>query len=77
MNGNSMEDRLIHLIKAIQQHAKFDHPVEPFEILETHISYILLTGPYAYKFKKPVNLGFLDFSTLGSRKFYCDEEIRL
>ncbi len=45
--------------------------------METHISWVILTGPYAYKIKKPVNLGFLDFSTLEKRHFYCREELRL
>jgi aminoglycoside phosphotransferase family enzyme/predicted kinase len=45
--------------------------------METHISWIILTGEYAYKLKKPVNLGFLDFSTLEQRHFFCEEEIRL
>jgi aminoglycoside phosphotransferase family enzyme/predicted kinase len=55
----------------------FDHPVVEIELLETHISWIILTGEYAYKIKKPVNLGFLDFSTLEKRRYYCNEEIRL
>lgn len=46
-------------------------------LLETHISWVLLAGRYAYKIKKAVNLGFLDFSSLQARKFYCEEEIRL
>lgn len=46
-------------------------------LLETHISWVLLAGRYAYKIKKAVNLGFLDFSTLQARHFYCKEEIRL
>jgi aminoglycoside phosphotransferase family enzyme/predicted kinase len=46
-------------------------------VLETHISYVLLTGTYAYKIKKAVKLPFLDFSTLPLRKEYCDEELRL
>jgi aminoglycoside phosphotransferase family enzyme/predicted kinase len=46
-------------------------------MLQTHISCILLAGDYAYKIKKPVNLGFLDFSTLAARRFYCEEELRL
>jgi len=70
-------DRLYNLVWSIREQARFDHPVSAFDLIETHISYILLTGPYAYKFKKPVNLGFLDFSTLEKRKFYCEEEIRL
>ncbi len=44
---------------------------------ETHISWVLLTGRDAYKIKKSVDLGFLDFSTLALRRFYCDEELRL
>lgn len=70
-------DRLFLLIDSIRERALFNHPVSAFKVIETHISYILLTGRYAYKFKKPVNLGFLDFSTLEKRKFYCEEEIRL
>ncbi|MET0082631.1 MAG: AAA family ATPase [Sedimenticola sp.] len=45
--------------------------------IETHISTVLLAGEYAYKIKKPLDLGFLDFSTLERRKFCCQEEIRL
>jgi aminoglycoside phosphotransferase family enzyme/predicted kinase len=46
-------------------------------LIETHISHVLLTGRYAYKVKKAVGLGFLDFRTLEARKFYCNEELRL
>ncbi|WP_435627230.1 AAA family ATPase [Candidatus Ferrigenium straubiae] len=46
-------------------------------IEETHISWVLLAGNDAYKIKKSVDLGFLDFSTLEKRRFYCDEELRL
>ena len=46
-------------------------------VLETHISFVILTGRYAYKIKKAVNLGFLDFRALSSRSFYCGEELRL
>jgi aminoglycoside phosphotransferase family enzyme/predicted kinase len=46
-------------------------------VIETHISWVLLAGRFAYKIKKAVDLGFLDFTTLGARRFYCDEEIRL
>ena len=46
-------------------------------VLETHISFVLLTGRYAYKIKKAVDLGFLDFRALSSRSFYCQEELRL
>jgi len=65
------------LIKCLQNPALFDHPITKFEVIETHISWVLLTGQYAYKIKKPVNFGFLDFSTLDKRHFYCEEEVRL
>lgn len=55
----------------------YDHPVDPIRHIETHISHILLTGTYAYKIKKALNLGFLDFSTLDKRLHACQEEIRL
>src|SRR5205823_1630153 len=45
--------------------------------IETHISYVLLTGTYAYKIKKAVDFGFLDFTTLAARRFFCEEELRL
>ena len=49
----------------------------PVALIETLISLVLLAGPLAYKIKKAVNLGFLDFTTLAQRRFYCDEELRL
>ncbi|MDP2827935.1 MAG: AAA family ATPase [Sulfuricellaceae bacterium] len=55
----------------------YDHPVESIECIETHISWVFLTGEFAYKLKKPLKLGFLDFSSLEKRHFYCEEELRL
>lgn len=46
-------------------------------VRETHISWVLLAGPFAYKIKKPVTLPFLDYSTVEKRRFYCGEELRL
>jgi len=51
--------------------------IKSVDILQTHISFVVLTGKYAYKVKKPVNFGFLDFSTLEKRKYFCEEEMRL
>jgi aminoglycoside phosphotransferase family enzyme/predicted kinase len=65
------------LLGALQTHQSFTHPTQLIERVETHISSILLTGEYAYKIKKPVDFGFLDFSTLAKRKHYCEEELRL
>lgn len=53
-------------------------PVAPsVQVIETHISWVLLAGEYAYKIKKAINLGFLDYTELEARNLYCDEEIRL
>ncbi|WP_197442065.1 bifunctional aminoglycoside phosphotransferase/ATP-binding protein [Thalassoglobus polymorphus] len=65
------------LVKSLMSGDAYPHPVEKIELLETHISWILLTGKYAYKVKKPVELGFLDFSTLSQRQHFCEEELRL
>ena len=52
-------------------------PVAGFELIETHISTLVLAGPYALKLKKPVALDFVDFSTLAQRKRFCEEELRI
>lgn len=65
------------LIEALQNPALFKHSVKKVDFIETHISWVFLTGQYAYKIKKPVDLGFLDFSSLEKRHFYCQEEVRL
>lgn len=69
-----------HLPKHIQALLSadfYEHTVSKCSLLETHISWVILTGKYAYKIKKPVNFGFLNFETLDKRKFYCNEELRL
>lgn len=65
------------LIAALQNPALFAHPVKEFQVIETHISWVLLTGEYAYKIKKPMNFGFLDFTELSGRAHFCAEELRL
>ncbi|MBL6988122.1 MAG: AAA family ATPase [Methylobacter sp.] len=70
MSTNTEQDSSLTLINAL-----FDY--HACNIIETHISWVLLIGRHAYKIKKPVNFGFLDFSTLEKRRFCCDEELRL
>jgi aminoglycoside phosphotransferase family enzyme/predicted kinase len=65
------------LIEKLLEPAAYPHPVGPIKLIETHISSVFLTGPFAYKVKKPCKLEFLDFSTLDRRKHFCAEEIRL
>jgi aminoglycoside phosphotransferase family enzyme/predicted kinase len=65
------------MIEALTRPESYPHPVERVELVETHLSWVLLTGAYAYKIKKPLDLGFADFSTLERRRRFCQEELRL
>lgn len=65
------------LIQNLSHPGSYDYPISNIRVIETHISAVILTGSYAYKIKKPVNLGFLDFSSLDQRQFFCTEELRL
>lgn len=66
------------LIEALSHADSYPHPVDsPVHVIETHISWLLLTGDIAYKIKKPVDFGFLNFTTLKQRQYFCEEELRL
>jgi len=65
------------LIDSLLHQNVYPHPVKNIRLIETHISWVILTGSFAYKLKKPIKLEFLDFSTLEQRKYFCDEELRL
>ena len=75
MAGN--QTRQLELITSLLKPEVYPHPVESLELIETHISWVILTGAYAYKIKKSLKLNFLDFSTLRQRQYYCEEELRL
>src|SRR5690554_5434062 len=79
MGGKSSAVNLMsqRLIASLHSSACYAHETSGIRVLETHISWVVLTGPYAYKIKKPVNPGFLDFSTLEKRRYFCAEELRL
>lgn len=68
---------LDRLIAALSQPAAYPHAPGPIEVRQTHISVVFLAGPWAYKIKKPLDLGFVDYSTLARRRHFCDEEVRL
>ncbi|OBJ08097.1 bifunctional aminoglycoside phosphotransferase/ATP-binding protein [Mycobacterium sp. 1465703.0] len=55
----------------------YDPPTEDLRLHETHSSWVVLAGPYGYKLKRPVNLGFLDFTSIEQRRADCEEELRL
>lgn len=66
------------LIQSMLKPEFYSHPVEtPIRLIQTHVSYVMLTGDFAYKVKKSVDFGFLDYSTLEKRQHFCHEEIRL
>ncbi|MHB8791196.1 MAG: hypothetical protein ACYDBT_15110 [Desulfobulbaceae bacterium] len=68
---------LPHYIQALLDPSVYPHPADDIRLVQTHISHVLLAGDFVYKFKKPVNFGFLDFSTLEKRKFCCEQELLL
>ncbi len=65
------------LIERVYESCEFPHAVKTIEVLETHISWVILAGDYAYKIKKPVQFDFVDYSTLEKRKAYCALEVEL
>ena len=65
------------IIESLMDPSAYDVPVNSVKLIQTHISFVFLTGKFVYKIKKPVNFGFLDFTTLEKRKFFCNEEIRV
>lgn len=74
---STVTEKLPDFIRALLKPSAYSHPCSKIELVETHISWVLLTGEIAYKVKKPVDFGFLDFSTLQERQRICKEEVRL
>ncbi len=64
-------------VEGLKNPKSYPHPVNQVRVVETHISWVVLTGSYAYKIKKPVKYSFVDFSTLDKRRWFCEEEVRL
>ncbi|HEY8768078.1 MAG TPA: AAA family ATPase [Dehalococcoidia bacterium] len=65
------------LVRALLKPGAFPQATKRVELIQTHISYVFLTDEYVYKVKKPVDFGFLNYSTLGKRRYYCQREVRL
>ncbi len=63
---------MVHALRDVLQSG-----TQPARLFETHISWVIVAGDYAYKIKKALRFDFLDFSTLAARRFFCDEELRL
>ena len=73
----SDDDPQVRLVTALLDPGRYPHAAKRVHLIETHISWVLLAGRYAYKIKKSVDLGFLNFTSLALRRDYCKEEIRL
>jgi len=71
-----LETLPLSLVDGLRRHLQATQGGEP-QLIETHLSWVLLTPQFAYKLKKPVNLGFVDFSTLAARRQACEDELRL
>ncbi|MGB8854165.1 MAG: AAA family ATPase [Pirellulales bacterium] len=65
------------LVQRLLEPAAYPHPTDGIRLVETHISWVFLTGPFAYKVKKPVDFGFLDFTTLERRRGFCEAEVQI
>ncbi len=70
-------DNLPPWLHTLLQAECYPHPAPDIRLVQTHISYVLLVGDFVYKFKKPVNFGFLDFSAADRRHHYCEQELLL
>ncbi|MHC1578788.1 MAG: AAA family ATPase, partial [Dehalococcoidia bacterium] len=65
------------IVEALLQPQAYPHKPQKIELVQTQMSFIFLTGEYVYKVKKPINLGYLDYTTLERRHFFCHEELKL
>ncbi len=70
-------EKLPSYMKWLLHHCEYPHKTSELRLIQTHISYIVCAGNFVYKWKKPVDFGFLDFSTLEKRKYYCKQELLL
>ena len=66
-----------NLVQALMDPGAYPQATSPVDMIETHISFIFFAGDYAYKVKKPVDHGFLDFTTLEKRRHFCEREVEL
>jgi len=69
--------QLPELVEALLKPKAYPETPQRIELLQTQMSFVFLTDNYVYKVKKPVNLGYLDYTTLDKRRFYCQREVEL
>ena len=73
MTASDLPPFIQHLLNS----ESYPHPAEDVQLVQTHISYVLLAGDFVYKFKKPVDFGFLNFTTLDKRQHFSAQELVL
>lgn len=72
-----MSNHIQFLIDALSDPTVYPHPVQNVDVIQTHISVVFIAGDFVYKIKKPLNMGFLDYTTLDKRRFFCQQEVTL
>jgi len=80
MAANSTDDsskRQARLVRFLQSPSSYPHHPIGVRVIQTHISWVFMASPFVFKVKKPVNMGFLDFSTLEKRQYFCQRELEL
>ena len=75
--GNLAKGKLPPIAEALLKPEAYLHKPQKIELAQTQMSFIFLTGDYVYKVKKPVDLGYLDYTTLEKRRFFCHQELEL
>jgi aminoglycoside phosphotransferase family enzyme len=75
--GKATSNRQERLLTFLASPTSYPHRPGEVHSVETHISWVFIASPFVYKVKKPVNLGFLDFSTLEKRHYFCRRELAL
>lgn len=77
MNNTMTTGNFPSFVEPLLKPGAYPHPAAEIRLVQTHISYVFLAGDYVYKIKKPVDFGFLNFTTLEKRKYYCEQELIL
>jgi len=72
-----MRKQTKEMLESLKKKESYDEPVKDIRLIQTHISWVFLTGNFVYKIKKPVDFGFLDFTTLEKRKKFCKKEVEI
>ena len=74
---DNLVSKLPYSLEALLKPQAYPHKPREIKVVQTQMSFVFLTGDYVYKVKKPVNLGYLDYTTLEKRSFFCHQEVDL